>query len=193
VLNRTTRAVQELDVDAVDELLVQLGDLTLDSGDDIGSLAANLAAVATAVNSRQQQIDDLIANTETVTSTLAGKDEVLAGLIDDAAQLLDQISARRDELALLLGAGSDVVVTLSDLVAEHRASLETVLDDLHATFAVTDSHLPDLDRLLALVGPTFGGVETISQQGAWLDAVASGLPAADLLGLIDQATAGGGG
>ncbi|MBA2282086.1 MAG: MCE family protein [Actinomycetota bacterium] len=192
VLGNTTRTVQSLDVDSIETLLSQLGDLTLDSGEDIGSLATNLATVAAALNTRQEQIDGLIANTEQITATLAGKDQVLGALVDDAGALLDQIDRRRTELATLLGAGADVVVTLADLVEQHRSSLEAILDDLHETLAVTDANLPQLNRTLALLGPTFGGVETVTQQGAWLDAVASGLPAADLLTIIQQATGGGG-
>jgi phospholipid/cholesterol/gamma-HCH transport system substrate-binding protein len=188
ILNNATHAVESLDVDNVETLLSQLGDLTVDSGQDIGDLATNLASVATAVNSREQQIDDLLSNTEQITATLASKDQVLADLIDDAAVLLDEIDARRDDLAALLGSGADVVVTLTNLVHDHRSSLDAILADLHATFAVTDAQLPNINRTFALLGPTFGGVETITQQGAWLDAVASGLPAADILSLLQAAT-----
>lgn len=186
VLDDTTRAVQALDVENVEALLTQLGDLTLDSGEDIGSLAANLASVGAAINARQERIDALLADTERVTSLLAAKDDVLGELVDQAAQLLDQLASRRDQLAVLLGAGNDTVVALADLVEGHRASLEAILDDLHATLQVTDAHLPDLNRTLALVGPTFAAVGTTAQQGAWLDAVASGLPAADLISLLES-------
>lgn len=192
VLDDATRAVDALDVENVETLLGQLGDLTLDSGEDIGALAANLAAVAGALTERRAQIDALIADTERVTSLLAAKDEVLGALVDQASQLLGRLSARRDQLQVVLGAGSEVVVALSGLIEAHRTSLEAVLDDLHATFAVTDAHLPDLNRTLALVGPTFEGIGRATQQGAWLDAVASGLPAADLHSLIQELTGGGG-
>jgi phospholipid/cholesterol/gamma-HCH transport system substrate-binding protein len=183
-LGSATRAVQQLDVGNVDTLLTQLGDLTADNRDDIGQLATDIAAIAGAVNDRQHELDTLLTNAQTVTDTLAAKDTQLASLVDHAGSLLDVLAKRRDDLATLLGAGSQVVSTLSMVITDHRAQLSAIIDDLHATLAVTDAHLPELNRTLAFVGPTFAGFSKITQQGAWLEAVVDGLPAVDLINLI---------
>lgn len=185
VLNKTTTAVQQLDVTKVDTLLNQLGDLTLDNGQDIGQLAQDLATVAAAINQRQTQLEQLLASTQQITATLASKDQALAVLVDNASVLLDEIARRRDGLATLLGAGAEVVTTLSNLITEHRTQLQAIIDDVHATLAVTDAHLPELNRELAFLGPTFAGVATATRHGPWIDAVSDSLPGADITNLIN--------
>jgi len=186
VLDSATRAVEQVNVTDVNTLLNQLGDLTVDNGQDIGALAADLATVATAINQRKAQLDQLLTNTQQITDTLATRDTELQALVDNASKLLDQIAQHRDGLAQLLGSGARVVVTLSNVITEHRAQLQAILDDLHATLQVTDAHLPQLDQTLAFLGPTFAGVATAGHHGPWLDAVADTIPGVDLLGIIQQ-------
>ena len=187
VLDNATRAVEQVNVTDVNQLLNQLGDLTVDNGQDIGALATDLATVSAAINQRKQQLDQLLTNTQQITATLASRDTELQSLVDNASTLLDVISQRRDELAQLLGSGAQVVVTLSNVIGGHRAQLQAILDDLHATLAVTDAHLPQLDQSLAFLGPTFAGVATVTHHGPWLDAVTDSLPGVDLIGIIQGA------
>jgi len=190
VLNKTTSAVEQLDVNNVDKLLNQLGDLTVDSGQDIGKLAQDLAAVSAAINQRSAQLDQLFANTQQISATLASKDQALAMLVDNASVLLDEISKRRDGLATLLGAGADVVTTLSNVISEHRTQLQAILDDLHATLAVTDTHLQPLNEALAFLGPTFTGVATATRHGPWIDSVADAIPGADFINILNLVNGG---
>jgi phospholipid/cholesterol/gamma-HCH transport system substrate-binding protein len=180
VLNTTTRAVEELDVTRVNQLVGQLGNLTADNTDTVGQLVADLAAVSTAVNQRQQQLTQLVGNAQQISATLAAKDRSLAQLVDNASALLDTIVKRRDELGRVLGSGSQVVTTLSNLIAGHRAQLDAILDDLHATLAVTDRHKADLNTQFAFLGPAFTGVGSVTRAGPWLDAIAFGLGNADV-------------
>ncbi len=184
VLNNATRAVEQIDVTDVNKLLDQLGDLTIDTGGDIGTIAADLNTVATAINDRKEQLDQLLDNTQQITATLAARNTQLATLVDNASKLLDVLAQRRDALAQLLGSGAAVVMTLSNVITQHRAQLQTILDDLHATLAVTDANLPELNQTLAFVGPTFAGVAATTHHGPWLDAVADNIPGLDLLNLI---------
>ena len=146
VLNTTTRAVEQLDVERVNELLGQAGDITADNTDAVGQLIADLASVSAAVNQRQEQLTRLVGNAQQVSATLAAKDQALAQLVDNASGLLDVIVKRRDQLDTLLGSGSEVVTTLSNLIAGHRQQLDSILDDLHATLEVTDRHPPASTR-----------------------------------------------
>jgi phospholipid/cholesterol/gamma-HCH transport system substrate-binding protein len=192
VLRNTTRAVEQLDVVNVNALLSQLGEITTASGDDVARVVQGIAAVAQAVNASKEEVERLLASTETITGTLASKDVELAALVDHAAVLLDELARRRDDLAVLLGSGSEVVVHLSTLVSEHRASLEQIIDDVHATLDVLHPRLDAFNQQLAFLGPTFVGIASATRQGPWLDAIADAIPGADLLNLINAATGQGG-
>jgi phospholipid/cholesterol/gamma-HCH transport system substrate-binding protein len=180
VLNTTTHLVENLDVTSVNRLVGQLGDLTADNTNTVGQLAADLASVSAAVNARQQQLAQLVGNAQQITATLATKDKSLAQLVDNASALLDVIVKRRDELGTLLGSGSQVVTTLSNLIANHRAQLDAIIDDLHATLTVTDRHQSELNTQLAFLGPTFTGLASTTRAGPWIDAVAFGLGPTDV-------------
>ncbi len=191
VLDNASRAVQALEVDDLNLLVNELADVTLDTGDEAGALLADLATVSAAVNQRQAEVTELVANADAVTAALAAKDQVLVQLVDHANVLLEEIGARRDELATLLGSGSEVVTTLSDLLVAHRADLDAIIGDLHATLEVTHNRLPELNSTLAFVGPTFDAFSTISQQGPWLDSVSYGIGPVDLVSLVELVLGGG--
>ncbi len=187
VLNNATRAVQELNVANVNKLLDQLTDLSGDNRDNLAGLAQGLVAVSGAVNQRKEQVAQLLDNAQRITATLAGKDRQISLLVDRASVVLDELARRRDELSTLLGSGSDAVVRLSELVSTHRAQVRAILDDLHATLAVTDAHPDELNVMLALLGPTFAGFATSTRQGPWIDSVADGIPGLDLVSILQSA------
>jgi phospholipid/cholesterol/gamma-HCH transport system substrate-binding protein len=186
VLNNATRAIQQLDTTSVNQLLAQLSQVTADNQANLGGLLSNLATVSAAIHQRDQQLRQLVTNTQQITGTLAAKDQALTQLVDNANVLLDTITSRRDQLATLLGSGSQAVTLLSNVVADHRAQLDTILGDLHVALGAVGRQLPQINTGLAFIGPAFAGVVSTSRQGPWVDVVAYGLPALDLINVLKQ-------
>jgi phospholipid/cholesterol/gamma-HCH transport system substrate-binding protein len=154
-LGDTTRTIQSLDVNALNKIVNTLASTTEVTGPDVGSLVDNLTTLLTTLNARDVQFRQLVANSQQVTATLATKDQQIAALVDSANVLLDQLAARRDELASILGNGSQVVSTLANVIEGQRASLDTVLSDLHIFLEAVDRQLPNINEALAFAGPTF--------------------------------------
>lgn len=174
-LGQLTATAEELDADAVDELLGQAATLARDNAGEVGDIFGDVAELSAALNSRRTQIDELLADTAQVTDALADRDDAITRLIDASGALLAEIAARQEQVRILLGSGSDAATALADLVERNRAELDTILTDLHATTDVVRRRIPELHEGLATAGPTVGALSDIGKTGAWLDVVLTGL------------------
>ena len=184
-LGDTTRVIQEVDTDQVNEVVAAFGDIATETQDVAGELFTHLDQVASAIASREADVQRLVDSSRTVTATLADRDQQLVALIDAAGVLLDQIAQRRDELAAVLGDGSAAVQALTTVIAEHRGSLEAVLGDLHVAIEAAGRQLGPLNDALAWMGPTFAGISRAGAHGPWIDVVFEGL-GPDALGVVRE-------
>jgi phospholipid/cholesterol/gamma-HCH transport system substrate-binding protein len=187
-LGDTTRAVQELDTDRVNDVISSFADVATESQSVAGDLFAHLDAVASAITEREADVQRLVDSSRTVTATLAERDQQLVALVDAAAVLLDQIAQRRDQLAAVLGDGAAAVQALSTTLAEHRQSLEAVLGDLHVAIDAAGRQLGPLNESLAWMGPTFSGLSRAGSHGPWIDVMFEAL-GPDVLGVLRQLVA----
>jgi phospholipid/cholesterol/gamma-HCH transport system substrate-binding protein len=186
VFGNATRAAKQIDTTGVNELLHHLADVTADNGAKLDPLLKNLVAVSVAVTDRERQLRDLLTNTQRVTATLASKDQALAQLVDHASVFLDEIVSRRDELATLLGSGNRTVTSLTNLIHDHRAQIDAIIDDLHVAIAAAGRQLPEINHGLAFLGPTFAGFASSGAQGPWIDLITYGLPQDSLINFLRQ-------
>ncbi len=184
-LGDTTRVVQELDTDQVNDVVQAFGDIATETQDVAGELCTHLDAVASAIAERDADVSRLVDSSRTVTATLAERDQQLVALVDAAGVLLDQIAARRNELAAVLGEGSAAVQALTGVLADHRASLEAVLGDLHIAIEAAGRQLGPLNESLAWMGPTFSGISRAGAHGPWIDVVFEGL-GPDAIGIVRE-------
>ena len=187
-LGDTTRVVQELDTDQVNDVVAAFGDIATDTQEVAGELFTHLDQVASAIAAREADVSRLVDSSRTVTATLAERDEQLVALVDAAAVLLDQVALRRDELAAVLGEGSAAVQALSGVLAQHRGSLEAVLGDLHVAIEAAGRQLGPLNESLAWMGPTFSGISRAGAHGPWIDVVFEGL-GPDAIGVVREMVA----
>lgn len=185
-LGRFTEAAQEYDVEQIDQLLQNFADIASDNADSFEPLIENTTVLARVLNQRRAQIDQLIDDTSEVTSALAAKDEALLALIDQSSRLLDVVAQRRDQLRAVLGSGSEAVVQLDRLVRDNRQSLDTLLADFDVTAETLQQRLPELNELLAYVGPAVLGLATTTRSGPWIDSIVAGNGLAQVPDLIEE-------
>jgi phospholipid/cholesterol/gamma-HCH transport system substrate-binding protein len=184
-LGDTTRVVQELDTDQVNDVVAAFGDIATETQDVAGELFTHLDQVASAIAERETDVQRLVDSSRTVTATLAERDQQLVALVDSAYVLLDQIAQRREELAAILGEGSAAVQSLTGVIAGHRESLEAVLGDLHVAIEAAGRQLEPLNDALAWMGPTFSGISRAGAHGPWIDVVFEGI-GPDAVGVLRE-------
>lgn len=186
----TTRVVQQLDTDALNQLVSDLAGFSERDGAALARLVQDLGAVAEAINQRDEDLRRLVENGQRVSATLASRDHQLLALIEQADVLLDRIVARRDELATVLGQGSGSVQALARVVEVNQDELDAVLSDFHTVSGAVRRQLPNINTSLTWAGPTYQDLSRTSH-GPWQDVVVYGLGPlnadviADVLGVGD--------
>lgn len=183
-LGQLTTTAEELDADAIDQLLGEAAALARDNAGQVGDILDDVVGLSGLLNARRQQIDELIDDTGQITGALADRDDAILQLIDASEALLAEIATREEQVRILLGSGSGAATTLAGLVERNRDSLATILEDLDATADVIDGRIPELSSALATAGPTVGALADIGKTGPWVDVVLTGLSVVQLRNVL---------
>ena len=181
-----TEGIQETDTEALNELLVDLADITEGKAATVEDLLTGIREVGSAVNQRDEEFRSLLEQADRMSETLADKDDEILTLLDSSQRILDLIVERRDDLALVLGETADVVEELDRLIADNKVELDSALDSLAPTLDVVAANQEDLDRTLAWLGPGLLQQSRGGQQGPWQDIFVRSL-GPDVLGSLQDA------
>jgi phospholipid/cholesterol/gamma-HCH transport system substrate-binding protein len=154
--------IRTLDIDTFNDVVHQAADALRRNGSALPTLVDDLSTLGTAVAARQQQLDELIAAGQQVTSTLASRDRQLGQLIDQAGTLLDALNSRHDQLSALLGSSSSITNQLADLIEQKRKAIDDIQRNLHETLAAIDRLEPQLNDGLAKAGPALSAVAAVA-------------------------------
>jgi len=174
-LSDTTDLVEAIDIDAVNDVMEQLAGSTERNADLVPTLLEHLTDVGTVLASREEQMRELIGNGEVIADTLADRDTQLVQLIDASSVLLETLTERRDELATILGSGSAAVAQLSTLLAEHRASIDSLLTDAHVFLDRVGANLGDINDGLGDAGPILSLLAATRSDSGGFDVAIEGI------------------
>ena len=174
-LGETTDLVEAIDIESINEVMAELAGSTSRNADVVPSLLEHLTQVGAAVASREQQIRDLVGSGEVVADALADRDTELVQLIDAAAVLLETLTERRDQLAAALGSGSAAVSQLSTLLAEHRASIDSLLADAHVFLDRVGANLGEINEGLGNAGPILSLLAATRSSSGGFDVAVEGI------------------
>jgi phospholipid/cholesterol/gamma-HCH transport system substrate-binding protein len=152
-----------------------ISDTFANSPQHVRTALDGLTALSRTIASRDTQLAELLANTRTVTGTLAGSNGEFDKLINDGNLLLTELSNRRDAIHELLVGTQRLATQLSGLVADNRARLGPALAQLDTVTSILQRHTADLDHSLQLAGPYFRMVNNTAGSGRWIDVYLCGL------------------
>ncbi len=164
-----TEGIQELETENVNQFIGDLADLTEGRRESLTELITTIDDVSVAITSRDAELGQLLQRAESLSATLADKDETLVALIDQSRAILDLLDRRRGELAAALGEGAIAVTGLADLIEANEAELDRLLTNLHPIVDVVGEQQANVDRALAWAGPGFLNQTLAGSHGPWLD------------------------
>jgi phospholipid/cholesterol/gamma-HCH transport system substrate-binding protein len=173
VLGTAATDIQQLDIPTLSKVLVDLTTAFNATKPNLDPLLLSLEKVSAALNQRDQDFRQLLANTQQATATLAAKNQAIGQIVDSASALLNALTSRRDQLSNLLGSGSDAVIRLSNVISIERDKLDTIIGDLHVAIAAATRNLPAVNQGFAWMGPTFTDLSHVADFGPFLEAVAT--------------------
>lgn len=175
-INSSTNLATKLDTASVNQILKEAAGLTPPNQAQLSKMLADLNTLTSTLNQRAPQVEAIIAGSKKLTATLADKDQELGQLLTYGQNLLNLLQQRRDDLSRTLGDGSQVVATLDRVIARHQTEINTILNDLHLTVqALSGKNLPSLNTTLAWLGPTFNQLSLTRGNGRWLEGGLTGI------------------
>ncbi len=160
--------IEELDMGTVEEAVDVLAtDLSVRPG-ELRRALDGISGVAGMVETREQQLDALLASTEDVTTLVLDQTEHLDTALTNGTAVLAMVHDRRETLRLLLRQGHRFVTGLAALVRENAPHLKPTLRRLQQVLATFEEHRDDLDETLELAGPTMRVFTNATGDGPWL-------------------------
>ncbi|WP_436796018.1 MCE family protein [Actinospongicola halichondriae] len=180
-----TEGINELETEKLNDLLVDLADITDGKAATVEDLLTGIREVGSAINERDQEFADLLDQADRLSATLADKDDEIISLLDTSQQILDLIVERRNDLAIVLGESADAVQELNRVISANKAQIDGVLDSLSPTLDVVSAQQDDIDRALAWLGPGLLQQSKGGAQGPWADIFVRSV-SPDVLGILND-------
>lgn len=163
--NVGTPLLEESDGEALNDLMRSLSEVTEGKREQVRQIIDGLDRLMTAVNERSDEASSLVDSTAVLTETLAERDGELLNAVDNLNIVIGSLAERRAELVRLLEATASAAGATADLVGENRASLDRVLDELHADLQIIGRHQVDLAQSVAYLGVAVEGFSSIGYSG----------------------------
>lgn len=127
----------------------------------LGPTFDGLARLSRSVNSRNDTVTELLANTGKVTGILSERSQQINALLLNANDLLDVLVQRRQQIIQLINASSAVAQELSGLVADNEHELAPTLAKMNAVTEMLENNrdsiakaLPGLAKYQVTLGET---------------------------------------
>ena len=170
-LDAATTTFGELDTELVARVTDEVGRLLAGTQDTVPVVFEELDRLATVLEDNAGDTADLAAQVQVITAAIADRQDEIDRLVAAATRLLDELTARRDQLADLLGRGDDRVRALTTFLADHGDTLEQLAADVHRVVETVEAARPEVNRALALLGPTFERLAATRGDGPWIEFV----------------------
>lgn len=189
--------LERSDAEALEQLMVEVTDITKGKEQQIGTVIDGLADVTSALDSKKQELERLIASMSTLSTTFASRDDEIVSLIDRYNVVLGNLAERRDDLTALVENTDEASHEVADLVKRNRPVLDSTLLSLSEALKVVDKHQLDIAATIPYLEESVRGYSSVGySQGVpnrWANIFVQSLgpvgvdAIAGPCGLVDQA------
>ncbi|TCO46676.1 MCE family protein [Actinocrispum wychmicini] len=174
-ISQLSTTVNDIDTQQLADSFKVVADTFKDTPEHMRSALAGLSALSKTVSSRDAQLAHLLSNTSQVSRTLAGRNDEITKLINDGNQLLAEIQKRKDAISRLLKGTQDLAAQLRGLVADNKAQLQPVLQQLDKVTSLLQRNQDNLSRGLAALAPFVRISTNTTGNGRWFEGYLCGL------------------
>ncbi|MGB8407072.1 MAG: MCE family protein [Mycobacterium sp.] len=183
-----TKTVKSLDTGQVDKSLATLADTFRDTPPQLRAALDGVARFSHALNERDQQLRDLLANANNVSGVLAQRSDQIVALISDTNALLTQLRTESAALEQVSDNVSSMSRQLSGVVNDNRTQLRPALDKLNGVLTVVNNRKDQVQKSLKLLNSYAMSLGEAVSSGPFFKAyVANLLPGQFIQPFIDAA------
>ena len=143
-LGDLTTTISGLDTGQLSEALTSLSQTFEDTPPDLALAIDGVARFSDTINTRDEQLQTLLANADKLTSVLSDRSDQIAALIVDANTLLVEFHNRSAALDQVMGNVSAVSKQITGLVADNRDSVKPALDKLNSVLSLLEGRKSEI-------------------------------------------------
>jgi len=146
-----TSAISDLNVDQLSDCLSVLADIFKDTPPDLKAAVQGVARFSETLNSRDQQLRDLLANANKATAVLGNRSDQVVSLVVNANALLMQLQSQSAALDAISNNISAVSQQIKGFIGEQRATFKGAIDKLNGVLAMVDNHKQQVQKSITLL------------------------------------------
>ena len=167
--NQGTDVIEDLDGEALNDMLRELTKLTRVAEDEVGLALEGLNELGTGLNEKDEELRSLLSGSRELTALLSDEGDELVRLIDASNDVLGSLARKRENLQSLLAVTKQMAGTVTQVLRENRGNLDGILTDLHDALVVLDKNVEHINIALEYAGPSSRYFGSIFTQGRWGD------------------------
>jgi phospholipid/cholesterol/gamma-HCH transport system substrate-binding protein len=167
--NQGTDVLEELDGEALNDMLVELTKLTRVTQEELGVALEGLNELGTGLNAKDDELRSLLSEANDLTGLLNDEGGNVNRLIDASNQVLGSLAQKREDVQTLLEVTKQMAADVSGLIDNNRQELDSILTDLHRALIVLERNVEHLDVALRFAGPSSRYFGSLFTQGRWAD------------------------
>jgi phospholipid/cholesterol/gamma-HCH transport system substrate-binding protein len=187
-LGDLAQTVDSLDTDRLNESLTTLSQTFKDTPPQFKNAVEGVARFSQALNERDAQLRDLLANANKSTSVLAQRSDQVVAMIVNTNAVLAQLHTQSSALDQISGNISDLSRQLSGFVADNRDQLRGAMDKLNGVLAIVEGRKGRVQQSLKLLNAYAMSLGESVSSGPFFKAyVANLLPGQFLQPFVDAA------
>jgi phospholipid/cholesterol/gamma-HCH transport system substrate-binding protein len=177
--NQGTAVLEDLDGEALNDMLVELTKLTKVTQEELGVALEGLNELGTGLNDKDEELRSLLSEADDLTGLLNDEGGNINRLIDASNQVLGSLARKREDVQSLLEVTKQMAADVSGLIDNNRQQLDSILTDLHRALIVLERNVEHLDVALRFAGPSSRYFGSLFTQGRWSDIFSCALVLSD--------------
>jgi phospholipid/cholesterol/gamma-HCH transport system substrate-binding protein len=169
---------EQIDTNQLAESLTTLADLTRNTPEEFRAALDGVSRLSSNIAAKNSRINLLLTNLQRVSSVLHNRDQDIVDLMKQSDTLFQALVARREAVHNLLVSTSTLSTQLSALVRQSRADLHPALTQLDDVVGILNKNEDNIDNSLRLMAPFYRVFANTLGNGPWFDTYIQNMPPA---------------
>lgn len=163
------RVSQELDLDAMEQMMTTLSQVMPSDSGQIERTLTGISAASAAFGRHSEQFDQLLEMSRRLSVMAVDQQDSLVETAVDARTLVQIMSVRKEMLTGLANNLRTVIATLSQTFTENREEADRLVANLTAVTATLQRNSDDIAALMTQLPPALRTVTDATGNGTWAD------------------------
>ena len=166
----------QIDTDQLARSLTTLSDLTRNTPEEFKAALSGVSRLSANIAGKNERIQLLLTNLQRVSTVLNERDDDIVDLMKQSDTLFQALVARREAVHNLLVSSSTLSRELSALVRQSREDLKPALTQLDDVVGILNKNEDNIDNSLRLMAPFYRVFANTLGNGPWFDTYIQNMP-----------------